>query len=299
MLTLIDILVLAKVAELRSVTRTAKTLGMPKSSVSRNLARLEEELGAPLIQRAGKQLSLTDSGQVFYQHALRILGDVDEAQIAVGQMRSSPRGHLRVAAPVTSGQFLLAPLLPEFLARYPDVTLALELTSRRIDPIEEQIDVVIHVGPLEDSRLVARKLGAFPLWLYGSPAYLAQRGTPTKVGDLSRHTVLDIFEGPHNWELEGPDGKVTMAVAPRLSINDPSAVMTAAAGGTGLGWMPPFLCAQDVEAGLLVHVLPDWRRGVREVHALFPGPRTLSPRARAFIDFLLEKFAGERHLANA
>ncbi|CAN5510804.1 LysR family transcriptional regulator [soil metagenome] len=289
MLTLIDVQVLVKVAELHSVTGAARALGMPKSSVSRNLARLEDDLGATLVQRAGKQLTLTDMGEVFYRHAQRILGDVEEAQNAVGQLRGSPRGHLRVAAPVTYGQFLLAPLLAEFLARYPELTLALELTSRRLNPIEEQIDVVIHVGPLEDSRLVARKLGTFPLWLFASPAYLAAHGTPTRVPDLAGHTVMDIFEGPRDWILEGPEGETSIAVTPRLSVNDPSACMTAALGGTGLAWMPPFLGAKEVADGRLVRVLPDWRRGVREVHALFPSPRTLSPRVRAFIDYLIEK----------
>lgn len=291
MLNLIDLLVFVKVAELRSVTATGNALGMPKSSISRGLSRLEESLGASLLQRTGKQITLTDTGRIFHGHAQRILGDVQEAESTVHQLGTTPRGHLRVSAPVASGRFLLAPLLPEFLKRYPEVSLALELTSRQLDPIEEQVDVVIHVGPLPDSRLVARKLGEFPLCLYGSPSYVARCGMPATIKDLATHTLLDIYEGPHDWTLDGPDSHVSMTVVPKLSVNDPSTVKVAAVAGLGLAWLPSFVCVEELAEGSLVPVLPQWRRGVRDVHALFPRPRMLSPRVRAFIDFLVESLS--------
>ena len=273
MLNLIDLLVFVKVAELRSVTATGNALGMPKSSVSRGLARLEDDLGASLIQRAGKHITLTDTGRIFHGHALRILGDVQEAESTVHQLGTTPRGHLRVSAPVASGRFLLAPLLPEFLKRHPEVSLALELTSRQIDPVEEQVDVVIHVGPLPDSRLVARKLGQFPLCLYGSPDYIARCGMPGGIKELANHTLLDIFEGPLDWTLNGPDGQVSMTVVPKLSVNDPSTVKVAAVAGLGLAWLPSFVCVE-----------------------LFPRPRMLSPRVRAFVDVLVEQLSAGQNL---
>jgi DNA-binding transcriptional LysR family regulator len=294
-INLIDLQVFVKLAELRGVTAASNALGMPKSSVSRGLTRLEADLGASLVQRSGKHFTLTDTGRLFHGHALRILGDVQEAESTVHQLGATPRGHLRVCAPVASGRFLLAPLLPEFLKRYPEVSLALELTSRQVDPADEQVDVVVHVGPLPDSRLVARKLGQFPLCLYGSPDYIARSGMPGTVKDLARHTLLDIFEGPHDWTLDGPSGQVSMAVVPKLSVNDPSTVKVAAVAGLGLAWLPSFVCAEELADGSLVRVLPQWQRGVREVHALFPRPRVMSPRVRALVDFLVERLSGDRH----
>lgn len=295
-LNLIDLLVFVKLAEVRSVTATGTALGMPKSSVSRGLTRLEEDLGAALVHRSGKHITLTDAGRIFHGHAVRILGDVQEAESTVHQLGTAPRGHLRVCAPVAAGRYLFAPLLPEFLKRYPDVSLALELTSRQVDPVDEQVDVLIHVGPLPDSRLVARKLGQYPLCLYGSPDYIARSGAPSTVKDLTLHTLLDIFEGPHDWTLDGPGGQVSsVAVVPKLSINDPSTVKVAAVAGLGLAWLPSFVCAQELADGSLVQVLPQWQRGVREVHALFHRPRIMSPRVRALVDFLVEQLSRDSH----
>jgi DNA-binding transcriptional LysR family regulator len=289
-LTLIDIQTLAKVAELRSLTKAAKALGLAKSSVSRNLDRLEADLGITLVQRAGRVVNLTSTGMAFYGYAQRILGDVEEAQSAVSQLRSTPKGHVRIAAPVSSGQLLLAPLILEFLQRYPEITVSLQLTSRHVDSIEEQVDVVIHVGTPANLRLVARKLGEFPIWLYASPAYLGKHGTPESVDALSRHVALDLFEGTHDWRLGANAGEATVTVTPRFAANDLSTLTMAAAEGLGLAWLPPFMCEREVAEGRLVRVLPQWSRGTREVYALFPSPRTLSSRVRTLIDFLIERF---------
>jgi len=288
--TLIDLQCFAKVAELRSLTKAAAQLGLAKSSVSRNLDRLEAELGVTLFQRAGRQVSLTSNGSAFYSHAKRILGDVDEAQSAVSHLRSAPKGHVRIAAPVSSGQLLLAPLMLEFLQRYPDIAVTLELTSRVLDPLEGQVDVVIHVGALVNMRLVARKIGEFPIWLYASPDYLERHGTPRSIEDLASHQALDLFEGPHVWELIGPEGNASIGITPRFAANDLSTLARAAVSGLGLVWLPPFTCMDEVENGRLVRVLPEWTRGVREIHALFATPRTLSSRVRTLIDFLIERF---------
>jgi DNA-binding transcriptional LysR family regulator len=197
-----------------------------------------------------------------------------------------------LAASVAAGQILLTPLLPEYLRSHPEVTVSLELTTRRIDPVEEPVDVLIHVGPLEDSRLVARRLGSFPLSLYGSPAYLREHGIPDNVDDLASHSLLDIIDGRHSWKLEGPDGgEAVMDVRPRLVVNDPSSIKAAVVSGVGLAWLPPFLCAHELADGQLEQVMQGWHRESREVHAVFPKPRSLSPRVRTFIDFLVERFA--------
>jgi DNA-binding transcriptional LysR family regulator len=289
-LSLIDIQTLVKVAELHSLTKAANALGMAKSSISRNLDRLEADLGVTLVQRTGKQVSLTSTGSAFYAYAQRILGDVEEASSAVSQLRSSPKGHVRIAAPVGSGQLLLAPLILEFLGHYPEITVSLELTSRNVDPIEEQVDVVIHVGTPANIRLVARKLGEFPIRLYASPSYLQGKGTPLTIEALSQHVSLDLFEGPHEWRLFGPEREAVVTITPRFAANDLSTLTMAAESGLGLAWLPPFMCVQQVAAGRLIQVLPEWDRGTREVYALYPTPRTLSSRVRALIDFLIERF---------
>jgi DNA-binding transcriptional LysR family regulator len=289
-LSLIDIQAFAKVAELHSLTKAANALGLAKSSVSRNLDRLEADLGVTLVQRAGRQVSLTSTGAAFYGYAQRILGDVEEAASAVSQLRGSPKGHVRIAAPVGSGQLLLAPLMLEFLGRYPEITVSLELTSRHVDPIEEQVDVVVHVGTPANTRLVARKLGEFPIRLYASPAYLSARGTPRTIEALSQHVSVDLFEGPHDWRLYSAEREATVTITPRFAANDLSTLTMAAERGLGLAWLPPFMCTEQVAAGRLVQVLPEWNRGTREVHALYPTPRTLSSRVRALIDFLIERF---------
>lgn len=296
-LSLIDIQCFAKVAELRSLTKTATSLGMAKSSVSRNLDRLEADLGVTLLQRAGRHVNLTSTGSAFYSYAQRILGDVDEAQSAVSQLRSAPRGHVRIAAPVSSGQLLLAPLMLEFLQRYPEITVSLELTSRHVDPQEDQVDIVIHVGTPANTRLVARKLGEFPIWLYASPGYLGRHGTPNTVEALSSHTALDLFEGPHEWRLAGPDRSAAVGITPRFAANDLSTLTMAAVSGLGLAGLPPFTCVDEVRSGKLVRILPEWSRGVREVYALFATPRTLSSRVRTLIDFLIERFPHDMEAA--
>jgi DNA-binding transcriptional LysR family regulator len=284
--------VFAKVAELKGVTAAAKALGKPKSTISRDLARLESSIGTALFRRLNQRLSLTDTGALFYQHAFRILGDVEDAAIAVSQAAGLPRGLLRVSAPFTSGHALLAPIMPTFLQRYPDVQIALDLDNRRIDPRTDDVDVVIRVGHLEDSSLMARKLAHVAFGLFASSAYLARRSAPDDLAHLAEHDVIDKggMPGARVWDLQGPNGPARVQVTPRLTVNDPSMVHAAIAGGVGIGWLPLFLAAQDVTAGRLVPVLKDFQRDSSDIHALFLSRRALSPKIRVFIDYLAECF---------
>jgi len=285
----------AKIAELGSLTRAAKALGKPKSTVSRDLARLEASVGASLMRRSNRRVTLTETGALFLQHAHRILGEVEDAEIAVGRLGAVPRGLLRVSAPFTAGHALLAPLLPGFLERYPEIRFALELDNRRVDPVGEDFDVVLRVGRLEDSSLVARKLAHIEFGLFASPAYLQRRGTPSRLADLSAHDIVDKGgpPGPRTWRIESRDGPVSVEVNPRLSINDPATVRVTLLGGVGIGWLPTFLAAADVEAQHLVPVLADHRRDATDIHALFRARRSLSPAVNAFIDYLVARFSDQ------
>ncbi len=282
----------AKIAELKSVTAAARSLGKPKSTVSRDLARLEASLGVTLILRSNRRLTLTDSGRLLLQHAQRILGDLADAEAAVGRLNAVPRGLLRVSAPFTSGHALVAPLLPGFLERYPEVQLSLELENRRVDVIGEEFDVAIRVGRLEDSSLTARKLGHVVFGLFASPAYLARRGQPESLGDLAHHDIVDKggLPGPKRWTVETPEGSTELEVTPRLSINDPAALRTVLSGGAGIGWLPTFLASADVKDGRLERMLPEVHRDRADIHALFRTRKTLALSVKAFVDYLIENF---------
>ncbi|MCZ3378174.1 LysR family transcriptional regulator [Rhizobium sp. AG207R] len=282
----------AKIAEMKSVTGAARSLGKPKSTVSRDLARLEASLGVTLMQRSNRKLTLTDSGRLFLQHAKRILGDLADAEAAVGRLNAVPRGLLRVSAPFTSGHALLAPLLPGFLERYPQVQVLLELENRRVDIIGEDFDVAIRVGRLEDSSLTARKLGHAVFGLFASPAYLARMGHPENLTDLARHDIVDKggLPGPKSWKVDGPGGAVEVDVAPRLSVNDPAALRIALLGGAGIGWLPSFLAAHDVDNGHLIRLFPHHHRDKADIHALFRARRSLALNVKVFVDYLVEHF---------
>lgn len=292
MMEIVDIRVFAKISEVMSLSAAAQVLGMPKSSVSRSLTRLEKHLGVALLYRSNRKLALTETGLLFAVDARRILSDVEEAEQKVGQIRHTPQGLLRVSAPVTPGQWMIAPLVPDYLARYPEMKVELTLTSHKVEPMAEEIDVVIRTGSLEDSRLAARRLGTVALKLVATPSYLAAHGTPEVPSDLAGHALLDIYAGSVEWRLYRGSEVETVHVHMRFSANDTSTIRTVLLGGTGIGWLPDYLCRADLESGALVHVLPQWGRGDRDIHAVFPQHRTVSPKVRSFVDFLCERFEG-------
>lgn len=288
---LVDLRVFAKISELMSLSATANVLGMPKSSVSRSLTRLEKHLGVALLYRTNRKLALTDTGLQFAEDARRILSDVEEAEQKVGQIRQTPRGLLRVSAPVTPGQWMIAPLVAEYLMRYPEMNVALTLTSHKVAPMAEEIDVVIRTGDLEDSRLAARRLGTVALKLVATPDYLKAHGMPQVPGDLAGHALLDIFAGDVEWRMDKDAETASVLVHTRFSANDTSTIRAVVLRGGGIGWLPDYLCQEDLAAGTLVHVLPGWGRGKRDIHAVFPQHRTVTPKVRSFVDFLCERFA--------
>ncbi len=294
MIELIDIRVFSKLSELMSFSSVARVLAMPKSSVSRSLTRLEEHLGVALIIRSNRKVALTDTGLLFAESAKKILDEVEEAEEKVGQVRLTPRGLLRVSSPVTPGQFMIAPLVPEYLATYPDVQVSLELTSSKMEPLTDEMDVVIRTGALEDSRLIAKRLGSARLVLVSTPAYLRKSGTPESPADLPAHFLLDIADGPCEWRLRRGEESSSIAVHPRFFANDTSTLRTVLLAGSGLAWLPDYLCHQDIAEGRLVRVMLDWERGEREINAVFPRHRTLSPKVRSFVDFLARHFNSEK-----
>lgn len=292
MLDLAHLRAFARIADLGSVSGAARSLKMPKSSVSRLLARLEEAVGAALIERSTRHLRLTDAGLLLHRHAARILDDVSEAENAVGGLIGRPGGTLRVSVGFTFAVGTLGAMLPPFLARYPHVRVVLTVDNRNVDLLTEEIDVSIRIGPLKDSELIARKLGTIELWPCASPAYLAEHGTPESVDDLLRHRMIAHFDRRAPWRMLTPSGAIReIETEPGTVIPEPAVTKIMLLGGAGIGWLPDFDAREALAAGTLVRLLPDHTTAGVDVHALYPSHRSLSAKVRVFIDALAEHMA--------
>jgi DNA-binding transcriptional LysR family regulator len=287
-----DLRAFVRIAELASVTAAARTLGLPKSTISRALARLEGEVGASLVDRSTRHLRLTDAGVLFRPYAARILADVDEAGTALDSFAGAPRGTLRISAPFAFAVALVSPMLPAFLARYPEVRVVLDLDNRLIDMPVEAADLVIRVGALADSDLIARRLMTTEAWTCASPAYLAARGGPSSITDLSGHALIGYADRAAAWTYRMADGApVSIEILPAHVVSDSAALLPMLVGGAGIGRLPDFLARPAVDSGALVRLFAQARGDAFDVHALYTSHRSLSAKVRVFIDALIEHLA--------
>lgn len=284
-----DIVVFTKVVETKSFTGAADALGLPKSTVSRKLAQLEERLGVRLVQRTTRKLALTEIGEAYYERCARIVADVQAAEQVVTDMQSTPRGRLRVTAPVDFSARFLGDIVADFLRQHPDINIELEATDRIVDLIEEGFDLAVRFGPMPESTLIARKLVTLKLALCASPAYLEKRGTPTTIDELEEHDHLLFTPTSRNqtWTLVGPNGQTYDFGRPaRLASNNLSAIVEAAKAGTGITLMSEFTVSDEVTKGALVEVLPEWKTRQTEAHAVYPARQNVPPRLTLFLDHL-------------
>ena len=288
MFELSDLRAFTHIAELRSVTRSATALGAPKSSISRSLSRLELALGSALVERSTRQLRLTDTGRLFLPHAQQILNDVDEAEAAVGRFTGAPRGTLRVSAPYAFIQAVLIPMLPAFLARYPEVETVFELSTNRTELAANEADLVIWTGPLPDTTMIARRLGSIELWTCASPGYIDARGSPPGMADLAAHDIVGLT-GPHvTWSFRDAAGRIEeVRLRTRVVLPDVALIHPVVAGGAGIGQLPDYMAAGAIDRGELVRVMPDVRPATSDGFALYPSHRSLSAKVRVFIDALV------------
>jgi DNA-binding transcriptional LysR family regulator len=285
----------ARVAETSSFSAAARGLNLSKSLISRQVSALEAELGARLISRTTRSLTLTEAGRGYYEQVTRILAQMEEADLSVSQLQATPRGRLRVNAPMSFSLLRLAPALPDFLALYPEIEVDMVMNDRRVDLLEEGFDLAIRIGRLADSSLVARKLGAMQRFIVASPAYLAERGTPKVPADLRHHACLCYSNADtiDEWRFCEPDGRpVTIEVKGRVRANNGDLLRIAALRGLGFVDLPNFLLAADIESGALVPVLQDYIRQDGGIYAVYPHARYLPPKIRVFIDFLAERWGG-------
>lgn len=282
-----EIAVFTRVVQAGSFTAAAKVLGMPKSTVSRKVADLEERLNARLLQRTTRKLSLTDVGRTYFDYGVRIVNELEAAESAVGSLQDKPRGLLRVTAGTNAGW--LADIIADFLKRYPLVQLELLATGRAVDLVEERFDVGIRAGVLADSSLVARSLGSVTWILVATPAYLKKRRRPRAPDDLKEHDCLIFGTGPMTLQLTKGADAVQVALTPRLLVGDMDVARSGAGAGLGIALLPEYLCADDLRARRLERVLAEWSAPVTPVHVVYPTARHLSAKVKAFIDHLQER----------
>jgi DNA-binding transcriptional LysR family regulator len=287
-----QLVIFAKVVETRSFTAAGRSLGLPKSTVSRKVAQLEERLGVQLLQRTTRKLSLTEVGAAFYERCARISTEIDEAEQAVMRVDRDPRGLLRLTAPPEFASAFLSDVISEFLVAYPAVDIQLELTDRVVDMIDEGFDLSIRVGRLADTTLISRELGPIQRFLVASPEYLARRGIPERPEQLAEHdlVVLGNPRRDQTMELDGHAGeKVSITARPRLVVNSMGMLREAVLAGVGVGMLPAYKCADDLHHARLRAFLHDWTQTDSTIHALYPTSRHLSAKVRTFLDYVAER----------
>lgn len=286
-----EIVVFARVVEAGSFTAAAQSLGLPKSTVSRKVAQLEERLDARLLQRTTRKLNLTEVGKAYYERCKQIVSQIAEAEQMVAELQAAPRGLLRVTAPVDVGGLYLGTLIAEFLLANPEIQIELVLSDRVFDLVDERVDLGIRFGPLPDSSLVARRLGAVEGYLVASPDYLARRGTPTHPDQLKDHDVIAFVpvKRLQSWKLTGPRGaEVEIQPSSRFTSNGMFAVRDAVLAGAGITMLVDFVISRELASGTVVRVMPAWKGLGGELFAVYPSTRNLSPKLRTFLDFLTE-----------
>ncbi len=291
-----DLLIFARVAEAGSFSRAATRIGLPKSTVSRRIAFLEEQLGERLMLRTTRRLTLTEFGLQLLEHARQVAAEVDAVKALSEYRQARPSGRLRVSMPNDFATQLLTDMLAAFIALHPAVSLELDLSPRRVDLLGENFDLAVRLGDLpDDTLLAARRIAVFPSGLYAAPAYLAERGDPASPEDLERHDALRLLG--RNGEAAGWTlicGERTWEGAPpaRAVANAPDLLSSLARAGAGIAAVPDYFAAPSVRRGELRRVLPDWAMPSHTAWAVFPGRRLMPAKTRAFIDMLEAALVG-------
>lgn len=279
-----EIVVFTRIVQLGSFSQASARLGIPKSTVSRRVSELEERVGARLLQRTTRKLSLTDVGRVYYEHCSRVVAELEDAQLAVSRLQSTPSGRLRVTVPLTFA--MMGPILTDYLARYPEVQIELLCTDRRVDLVEEGFDLAIRVGQSPDSSVVARKLGGIRRFLVAAPKVVDRMGRMKEPNDLERHPSIAFAPEGNAWTLASGSKSVEITLRPRLVVNDYDMLRTVVCAGFGVALLPEYQCAEDIRSGRLCRILDAWAAPEIPVVALYPSTRHLTPKMIALLDLL-------------
>jgi DNA-binding transcriptional LysR family regulator len=284
-----------RVVEKGGFTAAAEDLRLSRAMVSKHVQDLEAHLGARLLNRTTRKLSLTEAGRVYYDRSTQLLAELAETEEAVGELQAKPRGRLRVNAPVSFGSLHLAAAIADYMAAYRDVVVELTLNDRIVDLVEEGYDVAVRVARLADSSLIARRLAPCRHVVCASPGYLKRHGRPEHPADLARHNFLGYSYSAAGDErrFDGPDGSMSIQLKGTLQANNGDALCAAAVAGGGIAILPTFIAGSDILAGRLMTILPQYRIPEIAIYALYPPGRHLSVKVRSFVDFLVPRF-GER-----
>jgi DNA-binding transcriptional LysR family regulator len=298
--TMVGMKVAVAVVETGSFTAAGERLGISKALVSKYINQVEANLNVRLFNRSTRRLAITESGQNFYDRSLLLLEEYEDMLESMAGDQTLPKGLIKISAPVSFGENNLAPLLPKFNKMYPDLSIHMELSNKKVDMLEEGIDVRIRIGGVDDSNLIARKINSEPLWLCAAPAYLEKFGTPTSPEQLSDHNcVIDSnFSIGTHWPFVLKDVKgdtksetTVVEVKHQISANSPVAVKNAAMSGGGICLSPQYVVQNEIESEALVRLLPKYSSLEFTMYAIYPHRRYLPKKVRCFVDFLLEEFS--------
>jgi DNA-binding transcriptional LysR family regulator len=285
-------IIFSHVVNEQSFSAAARKLNVSRSSVSKSVAKLEQALGASLLNRNTRHLSLTEVGATFFEYCTRIAYEADEAHQIIDNLNAQPRGVLKIVASVAFGTLHIAPAVGDFLRRYPELDIDMTITDRVVDLAEEGYDVAVSVMSDLPQALVARKLAPIRRRLCATPAYFQEFGVPQSPEELVKHNCLDyIHSGDRGlWRFTGPDGEVSISVSGKLRINDDEALSQVVLSGFGIALLPTFIIGKDLQAKRLKSVLSEYIPTKQQVYALYLPKRNLPIKIRAFVDFLVERF---------
>ncbi len=285
--------VFAKVVETGTFTGAAQAMGLSKGAVSKQIAKLEDRLGARLLNRTTRRSSLTEVGAAFYERCRRIVAEAEEAELAVTRLHAEPRGTLRVNLPMSFGMIHMADALPDFMAAYPEISLDVTLDDRVVNVVDEGYDVVIRITDLPDSSLIARRIAPFRIATCASSAYWDAHGRPKHPDDLRNHACLlySYLSNLNEWRYRGPDGPFAVRVDGPMRGNNGDLLRAAAVAGLGVVRSPTFIVGCDLVEGRLEQVLAEYEDDDRGIYAVYPHNRHLSAKVRAFVDFMAKRFA--------
>ncbi len=286
--------VFVAVVENSGFAAAARKLGVSKSAVSKRITQLEARLGAQLLHRSTRKLSLTEAGERYFAHAIEALSAAREAEDAVFELQGDPKGRLKINAPMSFGRLHVAPLVAGFLLHHPKIEIDMIMDDRVVDLIEGGFDMAIRAGTLPDSALVARKLAPCRNVLCAAPSYLERHGMPDEPSDLTGHNCLHYayFSDFHEWTFIGEQEPVKVQTNGSYQVNNSEALLEAVIGGLGIGRFPTFITGPHIAAGRLVHLLKDYRMPEQTIYAVFPERRHLPLKVRAIVDYLAQQFGG-------
>jgi DNA-binding transcriptional LysR family regulator len=290
----LEMTVFAAVVDAGSFVGAVEGLRMSKAAVSRHVDALEQRLGVRLLHRTTRRLSLTEEGRIFYQRARDVLAALDDAESEVSSRTLEPSGLIRINVPLTFGTMHLAPLWGAFLDLHPQVEMDITLNDRMVDLVDEGYDLAVRIGDLPSSALVSRRLAATRMRLCASPLYLARHGTPTHPHELAQHRMLAYtnWSDRDEWHFDGPDGKVSVRIRARVISNNGDTCCALARQHGGIILQPSFMVHQDLRAGELVELMPDYRASEIGVYAVYPTRKQLPLKVRRLVDYLVDAFQG-------